>query len=140
MKRILVPVDGSEIALRGLRLAAQRARETRAEIHVLHVEPNMHYEELRAYAVRPDMEQVRRDACRRVLKAAAEVLAAEKVPHAEHQAQGEVAHVIADFVRSQAIDEVVMGTRGAGALGGMLLGSVAYRVVHLVGVPVTLVK
>ena len=33
-----------------------------------------------------------------------------------------------------------MGTRGAGALGGMLLGSVAYRVVHLVGVPVTLVK
>lgn len=140
MKRILVPVDGSEIALRGLRLAAQRARESKAEIHVLHVEPNMHYEELRVYAVRPDMEQVRRDACQRVLKAAAEVLAAEKVPHAEHLSQGEVAHVIADFVQSQAMDEVIMGTRGVGALGGMLLGSVAYRVAHLVNVPVTLVK
>jgi nucleotide-binding universal stress UspA family protein len=38
------------------------------------------------------------------------------------------------------MDEVVMGTRGMGALGTLLLGSVAYRVVHLVHVPVTLVK
>jgi nucleotide-binding universal stress UspA family protein len=75
-----------------------------------------------------------------VLKAAADVLAAEKVAHVEHLRHGEVAHVIADVVQSQAMDEVIMGTRGVGALGGMLLGSVAYRVVHLVGVPVTLVK
>jgi nucleotide-binding universal stress UspA family protein len=62
------------------------------------------------------------------------------VAHVEHLRQGEVAQTIAQVADSQGMDEVVMGTRGMGALGTLLLGSVAYRVVHLVHVPVTLVK
>lgn len=140
MKRILVPVDGSDTSLRGLRLAAQRARESKAEVHVLHVEPPMAYEELRVYAVRPELERVRDAACQRVLKVAADTMAAEKIPHVEHLQRGEVAQTIARLAADQAIDEIVMGTRGMGALGSMMLGSVAQRVVHLVAVPVTLVK
>lgn len=140
MKRILVPVDGSDCALRGLRLAAQRARESKAELHVLHVEPPMAYTEMRVYVVRPELEQVRREACRGVLDAAAAVAGAEGVAHAEHLEHGEVGQTIARFAAAQAIDEIVMGTRGLGALGGILMGSVAQRVVHLAAVPVTLVK
>jgi len=140
MKRILVPVDGSEASLRALRHAAQRAREGQGEVHLLHVEPPMAYEELRAYALRPELEQLREDACGRVLKAAAATLAAEKVPCAEHLQRGEVAHTIARFASAHQIDEVVMGTRGMGALGAIFVGSVAQRVVHLADVPVTLVK
>jgi nucleotide-binding universal stress UspA family protein len=33
-----------------------------------------------------------------------------------------------------------MGTRGAGALESLLIGSVAYKVLHIADVPVTLVK
>ena len=33
-----------------------------------------------------------------------------------------------------------MGTRGMGAMGNLILGSVATKVIHLVDVPVTLVK
>jgi len=33
-----------------------------------------------------------------------------------------------------------MGTRGRGAVGSLLIGSVAQRVVHLAKVPVVLVK
>lgn len=36
--------------------------------------------------------------------------------------------------------EIVMGTHGRNVLGGLLLGSVAQRVVHLAKVPVLLVK
>lgn len=140
MKRILVPIDGSDISLRGLKLAAQRAREAQAEVHVLHVEPPMHYEELRTYAVRPDLEQVRERACRRILDAAAGIMAAEKLPHVEHLQNGEVAHTIARYAETHKIDEIVMGTRGMGALGSIMLGSTALRVVHLAHVPVTLVK
>jgi nucleotide-binding universal stress UspA family protein len=140
MKRILVPVDGSDGALRGLRLAAQRARESQAELHVLHVEPPMAYTEMRVYVMRPELEKVRREACRGVLDAAAAVAAAEGVAHAEHLEHGEVGQTIARFAAEHAIDEIVMGTRGQGALGGLLMGSVAQRVVHLAAVPVTLVK
>ena len=140
MKRILVPVDGSEASLRALRFAAQRAREAEAEVHVLHVERPAAAEELRAYAVRPELEKLREDACGRVLQAATDALAAEKVRSAEHLQRGEPAQTIARFAAAHAIDEVVMGTRGLGALGSMFLGSVAQRVVHLAQVPVTLVK
>jgi nucleotide-binding universal stress UspA family protein len=140
MKRILVPVDGSDISLRGLKLAAQRAREANAEVHVLHVEPPMHYEELRTYALRPDLEELRGRACRRILDAAAALMAAEKLQHVEHLQNGEVAHTIARYAESHKVDEIIMGTRGLGALGSMMLGSTALRVVHLVHVPVTLVK
>jgi nucleotide-binding universal stress UspA family protein len=42
-------------------------------------------------------------------------------------------------------DQVIMGTRGLGssgiaAISGLLLGSIATKVLHLVDVPVTLVK
>jgi len=140
MKRILVPVDGSEASTRALRVAAARARLTKGELHVLHVDPPMHYEEMRVYVVREDLEKVRAAASRNVLNAAAEVASAEKVAHVEHLRQGEVAHAIAELVKAQGIEEVVMGTRGMGTLGTLLLGSVAYRVVHLVQVPVTLVR
>jgi nucleotide-binding universal stress UspA family protein len=140
MKRILVPVDGSDISTRALRVAAERARLTKGELHVLHVEPPMHYEEMRVYVLREDLEKVRAAASRSVLDAAAQVASAEKVAHVEHLRHGEVAHTIADLVQAQGIEEVVMGTRGMGALGSLFLGSVAYRVVHLVHVPVTLVR
>ncbi|MFN0302201.1 MAG: universal stress protein, partial [Burkholderiales bacterium] len=38
------------------------------------------------------------------------------------------------------ISEVVMGTRGLGSVSGLVLGSVATKIIHLVDVPVTLVK
>ncbi|HEY9183674.1 MAG TPA: universal stress protein [Gammaproteobacteria bacterium] len=53
---------------------------------------------------------------------------------------GEPADEIAAHVKDTGADAVVMGTRGLGVVGGLVLGSVASKVVHLVKVPVTLVK
>ncbi|MNU09423.1 Universal stress protein G [compost metagenome] len=47
---------------------------------------------------------------------------------------------VSEFADRLGCDTVVMGTRGLGSFTGMLLGSVATRVIHEVSVPVLLVK
>jgi len=51
----------------------------------------------------------------------------------------EPAALIARAGRRGEIDEIVMGTRGVSALKNLALGSVAYKVLHLARVPVTLI-
>lgn len=140
MKRILVPVDGSDSAMRALRLAIARAKESPTEVHVLHVEPPAHYQEARLYAMREDIAGVHLKVRQRLVQDAVDELRTEGVPHVPHLAGGEVAHAIAQFAELQQMDEIVMGTRGMTAFGQILLGSVASRVVHFVKIPVTLVK
>lgn len=54
--------------------------------------------------------------------------------------EGMPAAAIVRLAGEHAVDGIVMGTRGMNALGGLLLGSVAQRVVHLATVPVTLCR
>jgi len=53
---------------------------------------------------------------------------------------GDPAEVVADYVERHACNAVVMGTRGLGRVTGLVLGSVASKLIHLLKVPVTLVK
>jgi len=53
---------------------------------------------------------------------------------------GPIAETIAQVSRETGIDHIVMGTRGLGRIQGIVLGSVAMKVVHLVKVPITLLK
>jgi nucleotide-binding universal stress UspA family protein len=75
------------------------------------------------------LERLLSDADRRDLHAVA-VLRTSNTP----------AQSIVDYARSSAIDLIVMGTHGRGALAQMLLGSVADRVVRMSPCPVLLVR
>ena len=55
-------------------------------------------------------------------------------------APGPAAPAILAEARRRKPEAIVMGTRGEGAVGNLMLGSVATKVVHLAKVPVTLVK
>jgi nucleotide-binding universal stress UspA family protein len=46
------------------------------------------------------------------------------------------AHMIADVARGFGADVVVVGTRGHTAIGGLLLGSVTQRLLHVAPCPV----
>jgi nucleotide-binding universal stress UspA family protein len=56
------------------------------------------------------------------------------------RAFGEPAECIADYAREAKADLIVMGTSGRSAIKGMLIGSVARKVLHLTHVPVMLVR
>ena len=53
---------------------------------------------------------------------------------------GATAETIAEVAREKSVDHIVMGTRGLSRIQGLLLGSVAMKVIHLAEVPIMLVK
>lgn len=141
MNAILVPIDGSKTALRATEYAIAQSKRTRAHVHVLNVQllPDTYRTEHEYLAVASNRELSTRRA-EAILKPAVARLRRARVPHTAHIIYGDIAPAIARAVRRLNCDSVVMGTRGLGPIGGLLLGSVATKVIHLAKNPVTLVK
>lgn len=140
--KIFVPFDGSRCAMRALQHAvglAQRLGD--GMLHVAHAhEVPLLYGEIAVYVPRDKIEQLQRDHSESVLREAGDVLRETGIPHEKEILVGAVAKVLAERAQALHCDLIVMGTRGLTALGDMLMGSVASKVVHLSSLPVTLVK
>lgn len=141
MRKPLVPIDGSASSLRALAHALAESRcEDGAEIHLLNVQ-NRPMHAFPGKLVSPDMidQELRRDGDGLLDQALQAVPGASKAC-VRHVRIGYPAQEIAAAAVEFGCDAVVMGTRGMGAVAGLLLGSVATKVVHGVALPVTLVK
>jgi nucleotide-binding universal stress UspA family protein len=142
MLKVLLPVDGSENALRATEeliktlgwYKEQPAIDLLAVHLPVHQFPNMSMvvsDEMlqRYYAEESDDMLV---ACRKVLDAAA-------VKYTVHKLVGPIAECIVEQAKRSGSDMIYMGTRGMTALENMLLGSVTTRVLHLAHIPVVLI-
>jgi len=74
------------------------------------------------------------------LKSAHAILKASGTPHEVHVVLGEVAETIVAKAAELGCEAIAMGCSGKGMLAGLVLGSVARKVIHLATLPVTLVK
>lgn len=139
MLRVLIPVDGSENAERAVRLIARKAAMYKEplEIHLLNVQ---HSFPGTIRGVHHQAEEVHHEAGLKELAAARQLLDNAGIKYKYHISVGEAPEVIAHFVKEQKIEQLVMGVRGLGKVAGLLLGSVTTKVLHLVDVPVLLVK
>lgn len=140
MKHLLVPVDGSRSALRAVRHAAARAGRG-AVLHLVNVQPPMPlYGMVRAYMHESQYQGACAQLADKALAPAVRLLKRARAAHRVHLRYGNPAQTLVDAARRLKCGAIVMGTRGLGAVGNLVLGSVAARVVHLAKVPVTLVK
>ena len=141
MRKPLVPIDGSESALRALSHAlAELQGQAGAELHLLNVQtPPVHMFPSKLFS--PDVidQELRREGETRLAPALAAVRSADMACVC-HVRIGHPGPEIAACAVEQGCDAIVMGTRGMSAAAGLLLGSVATKVVHVAPVPVTLVK
>jgi nucleotide-binding universal stress UspA family protein len=135
LKQILVPIDFGEAAEAALAYGRAFARTFGASLHVLHVMENPFLRPtaadpamLKAAAVR-HLDDRLTDDDRARLHAKA-VIATSDNPAGE----------IAKYAKAHAIDLIVMGTHGRGAVAQLLVGSVAERVVRSAPCPVLTVK
>jgi nucleotide-binding universal stress UspA family protein len=143
MKRLLIPVDGSEYSLRAVRHVLGKgsggAGPGDIEIHLVNVQPPLPGDITR-FVSREQVAGYHRDESVKALAGAREVLDAAGIRHEWHSEVGPLAETIVQTADRLACDEIVMGAHGRTALAEFLLGSTVMRVVHLAKVPVLLVK
>jgi len=139
MLKILVPVDGSKNCLGAVELLIRQNTlyKESPEIHLLNVQ---HPFPGTVRGVREEAEKFHREEGVKALVAARKLLDDAGMKYQHHISVGEAAETIIQYVREKKLDEVVMCTRGMGAVANMLMGSVANKVLHLADVPVVLVK
>jgi nucleotide-binding universal stress UspA family protein len=127
----LVAVDGSDNALRAVAHAARQAAAMKAiALHLVHVQPWLSKE-----AAEVELAQ-------RALSATAlvrETLSAAGLPWRLHVALGDPAEHINACAEQLHATNVIIGSRGLNVVESLLFGSVAYKVLHLSTIPVTVV-
>jgi nucleotide-binding universal stress UspA family protein len=146
VRRIMVPLDGSELAERALPCVEQLAVQCDATLHLVRVvEPRTEmtwmpgplYVAMRAYA---DPVERAAEAATTYLNSLHTTLAARGVRIELAQPVGPAAATLLDYERAAAIDLVVMCSHGYGGLVRFALGSVAMHVLRHGAAPVLLVR
>jgi len=140
-KRILVPVDGSPTAAKGLKAAIKLAREGRGKLMLLHV-----VEEYSAFiapeagaSIGPILEGMRAAGKRTLSRVVRSAAAAKPQAVLAEKFGGRVADIIVQQAKKLRADLIVMGTHGRRGISRALLGSDAESVVRYSPVPVLLV-
>lgn len=139
--KMLVPVDGSELALDAVRYALRLRREGLQASFVLATvqEPTFLYEMI----LSPNadvLERVAGAVGARALEGAQALFRAAGVPFESEIGGGDPASILIEIAERKGCEAIILGARGMGALRSALLGSVSQAVLHASKVPVTIVK
>lgn len=130
--RWLVAVDGSACSLRAVSMAAGLVTpEPGAGVDLVHVQPWLNKEAAETELPRRGWQATAQ---------ARQLLDAASVPWRLHVLMGEGAPEIASLADALGSRGIAIGSRGLTATESLLLGSVAYRVVHLARQPVLIVR
>jgi nucleotide-binding universal stress UspA family protein len=142
MKKLLLPIDGSPSAQHALEFSIELSRAIPGlSVHLVTAQqPPELYGEVAVYVTKEKIVEFQTHHAEEVLKPAKSQLTAAGVPCTVAVVFGEVADSIVRQAQSEQCDTIVMGTRGMGAIGNLVMGSVATKVVHLAPMPVILVK
>jgi nucleotide-binding universal stress UspA family protein len=148
MNRIIAAVDGSASSLKAVKMAADLASKYGAGLVLLTVAQELSGAEraaLEAYARQEEIDvpvgELATEQAHNILAGArlqAEAKGASRI--SAKTSSGDPAEEIIGVAKQEKADLIVVGTRGHGRLAGMLLGSVAQKVVAHAGCPVLVVR
>ena len=133
-KKLLIPIDGSEAATRALKFAAKIPD---AALFVLNVQ--LPFRPSRRVSKALIAEHQRRGADEALAPVRA-LIKRSKIQARLFTAIGDPASTITAFAKKRRCFAIVMGNRGRGPFAGLMLGSVANKVIYLAACPVTIVK
>lgn len=138
ISRILVPMDGSEMAQKALEYALENHPD--AEITVLHVvgEPSPWSGAATSLALEEDLEEAAEERAKGVFDDARELAAEHDVEIATEVQLGSPARAI--LSRVDDFDAVVIGSHGGSLIDHLVVGNVAQKVFRNSPVPVIVAR
>lgn len=135
LQKILVAVDGSEFSKKALEFATELAEKFEGSLHIVHVPQGSAADRVMVLGgasimIQASHEQVEKAG--RTLIEAAKKIAEDTVPGkvSVELRGGDPADEIVKSAKKNASDCIVIGSRGLGDFGGLLLGSVSHKVNH----------
>ena len=151
IKKILVPLDGSQQSRKALDFALDFAEKYDSEIALLSVVPPVNIPiatypgadltsvpvatiETYQNEVKSLHTKILRDAQRRILKMKPKIKISVK------QVEGNPAGKILQILHQEKFDIIIMGHRGASGIKEFFLGSVTHRVAHKCPCPIIIIK
>jgi nucleotide-binding universal stress UspA family protein len=142
MRKLLVPVDSSDNAMRALEHAIRLAKGNGPmELVIVYAhEPPIIYGEIALYLPEAKAEELLREHSESILGPAIEKAKKAGVTFTSQVLVGDISKSIVSCAETLDCDGIVMGTRGMSAISNLIMGSVATKVIHLTKLPVTLVK
>lgn len=136
-KNILLAFDGSDCSNKALIYASNLAEQYGAVLWLIHVFP--HTSDLLGYEDFEKLFAKRKSAGQAVVDAALQKLDKSTLKVRTELLEGPEADCIIRAAENRQADLIVMGTRGLGAVKGLLIGSVSRKVLHFASCPVMVV-
>jgi len=141
IKNILIPTDFSETANLAVAHGANMAHLFKAKIFLLHaVETTMYTGGPGEPVLVQEAEKIYQMGVEQLKKVAAEITAKYDVEITELTVSGKPAASIAEAVKDNNIDIIMMGTHGASGFEEFFMGSNAHKVVNLSKCPVISIR
>ncbi|MCU0804348.1 MAG: universal stress protein [Burkholderiales bacterium] len=143
MPKFLLAVDGSEPSLAVTRWLVDSCRwyKDKPSVELLTVHPPVPLAGgMDAVVSRDMLDGYYREEGEKQLAGPKKILDDAGVSCTAHIFVGSVADTIVEQAKRLGCDMIYMGTHGRGAVGNLVVGSVATKVVHLASVPVVLAR
>ena len=142
MLKILLPVDGSDTAMRATQTLIDTMSWYREaptiDVVAVHL-PVPRVPNLGSFVSKEMIQKYYDDECAAMLAPSLKLLDAAGIAYTSHALTGQIAETIVARANDAGSNMIYMGTRGMSALANMALGSVATRVLHLCHIPVMLI-
>ena len=132
---IVWATDGSENADRALDYATAIADREHSHLHVVHIVEMLVGGRVAGQKVFLNEDQIDAKIKEQARQASAEH-GLQATVRITSSGTGSIADRVAEIAADSSADLIVVGTRGHSALGGLMLGSVTQRLLHVAGCPV----
>ena len=138
LKKILVPVDGSDYSMRAAKYAAELAKLMSGEIVLMHCHKSFpvvlgepHFQN----AINKIMEK-----SNKLVEPYRKLFQETGTSFIERILEGPAANAICEVAKLEKLDMIIIGSRGRNKLEGLLLGSCTQRVLNMAPCPVLVIR